>query len=173
MLVFRRRESSGHSGATGNWLSAYDGYAIARKLRLCMIIFNLSTASFIFSEKLLCLITAIVGLYFVIRLLFVQSIVALLFFASAINSLTFYTITWDNATLIPVLAGILKAETDVVASAGIVDRAYLRRVSRSIPGVGVRVGGFRNIERDSTLIFLDFVLYHVASLLISVQLGKL
>ena len=92
-----------------------------------------------------------------------------MFFTLAYNSIAFYTVMWDNASLIPVMTRTLKAETDVIASAQIVDRAYFSRVSRSIPNIGVRVGGFRNIERDSTFIFVDFVLSTVVSLLIGVK----
>ena len=145
------------------------GYKIAKRLHLCMTIYNVSTAGIIFSHKLLNLSGGIVGLYFLIRLVFVQPAVSLLFFVLAFDSITFYTVMWDNASLIPVMIGALKAETDLVASAIILDRAYFRRVSRSIPCIGVKVGGFRNMERDSTLIFVDFVVSNAVSLLIGMK----
>ena len=120
-----------------------------------------------FSLKLLNLMGGIIGLYFLIRLIFVQPGVSLLFFVMAFDSITFYTVMWDNASLIPVMMGALKAETDLVASAQILDRAYFRCVSRSIRSTGVSVGGFRYMERDSTLIFVDFVVSNVVSLLIA------
>ena len=150
-------------------ISAKGGYALAKRLHLCMTIYNVSTAGVIFSHKLLNLSGGIVGLYFLIRLIFVQPAVSLLFFVLAFDSITFYTVMWDNASLIPVMIGALKAETDLVASAKILDRLYYRSVSRSIPSAGVKVGGFRNMERDSTLIFVDFVLSNVVSLLIAHQ----
>ena len=121
----------------------------------------------IFSQKLLGLFGGIVGLYFIIRLIFVQPGASLLFVVVALDGMLFYPIMWDNAPLIPMMIRRLKAEADLVALSQGVDRAYLRRVSRSIPCIGARVGGFRNIERDSTLIFEDFVLRNVVSLLIA------
>ena len=149
-------------------ISVKDGYAIAQRIHLCMTIFNASTASIVFSQKLLGLSGSIVGLYFLMRHTFVQPAASLLFFALALNGLIFYTVMWDNASLIPAMIRTLKTETDMFASARVADRAYFRRVSRSIPCIGVRVGGFRSIERDSTLIYVDFVWRNVVSLLISV-----
>ena len=131
-------------------ISAKNCYQIAKRLHLCMAIFNVSTAGVKFSEKILGLVGGIVGFYFLIRLVFVQPGVSLLFFVVALDGMSFYPIMWDNASLIPAMIGRLKAETDVVAMNTVLDRAYFRRVSRSIPCIGVRVGGFRNIERDST-----------------------
>ena len=144
-------------------------YGNAKKVHLCMTIYNLSTAGIIFSHKLLCLQGSVVGLYFLIRLMFVQPVISVFFFVVAFNSITFYTVLWDNASLIPVMIGLLKAEIAVVTSARTAGRVYFRLVSRSIPNVGVKVGGFRNIERDSTMIFADFVVDNVVSLLISMK----
>ena len=142
-------------------------YAAAKILHLCMRIYNLGTAGIIFSHKIGCLASSIFGFYFLIRLMFTQpAATCLVFFLFAFNSMAFYTIMWENSSLIPVMFGLLRAETDVVASAQLKDRAYLKRVSRSIPNIGVQVGGFRIIERDSSLIFVDFVLNNVVSLLI-------
>ena len=148
-------------------MSAEEGYAIAKKLHLCMTLFNVSTAGVIFSHKLANLTGSIVGLYFLIRLIFVQPAASILFVILAFDAIIFYTVMWDNASLIPPMIGNLKAETDVVGMG--IDRLFCRRLSRSIPCVGVSVGGFRNMERDSTLIFVDFVLQNVVSLLIAVK----
>ena len=151
-------------------VSAIGGYEIAKTSHLCMVLFNVSTAGLIFSHKVNNLTCGILGLYFLLKLVFVQPTVSLLFFILAVDGTGFYTVMWDNASLIPEMIRDLKAETDVVASsaAKIMDRAYFRCVSRSIPNIGVKVGGFRNIERDSTLIFVGFVFNNVVSLLISV-----
>ena len=163
------RQGSSSFSANVIRMSAEDGYTISKRSHLCMTIYNVSTAGIIFSHKLVCLINSIVGLYFLIRLIFVQPAVSVLFVILAFDAITFYTVMWDNASLIPLMIGILKAETDVVALGSIMNRVFYRSVSRSIPCVGVRVGGFRNMERDSTLIFVDFVLHNVVSLLIAVK----
>ena len=150
-------------------MDAEDGYLIARTVHLCMVMYNVGTSGVIFAHKLLNLSGGIVGLYFLIRLMFVQPAVSLLFLVLAFDSITFYSVMWDNVSLIQAMIASLKGECDVRASKKIAGWPYCRRVSKSIPSIGVKVGGFRNMERDSTFIFLDFVFRNVVSLLIGLQ----
>ena len=149
-----------------------DGYRLARKVHLAMTIYNVSTARVVFANKLLNLSGGIVGLYFFVRLVLIQPVLAMFFFALAFDCITYYTVTWDNASLIPVM---LKELKDQVRLATASDRAdhngrYMIRAIRSIPDIGMSVGGFRCMERDSTLIFMDFVLSNVLSLLMAFKL---
>ena len=45
-------------------------------------------------------------------------------------------------------------------------RVTLRRV-RSIPSVGLKVGDFHMLERESTPIFMDYVLKNIVNLLVT------
>ena len=118
-----------------------DVYAIAKRSDLCLTIFNFSTADKKCSHKLLCLSASIVGIFFLIELTFVQPTLSLFFVVVANNSMTFVIVVPEC-------------------------RDYFRCISRSIPNICFKVGGFRGIERDSSLIFLDFVLNCALSLLL-------
>ena len=146
-----------------------DGFALARKVQVALIILNLSSAGTVFAHKLVALCGGIAGLYFLFKLINIQPVVSVVFFVCALNSIAFYTVMWDNASLIPVMMRELKGQLGLVAATGRVahSRYYWRRVCKSIPCTGVRVGGFRSMERDSTPIFMDFVLTNLASLLVA------
>ena len=134
-----------------------------------MTIYNVSTARVVFANKLLNLCGGIMGLYFFLRLILIQPILAMFFLALGFDCTTYYIVMWDNAFLIPVMMAELKDQIGVATALGKADHShqYVRRVLRSIPDVGMSVGGFRNMERDSTLIFMDFVLKNVVSLLMA------
>ena len=146
-----------------------DGYRLAREVHLALKIFNLSAAGIIFSHKLLSLCGGIVGLYFLLRLILFQPLLSLFFFALAFDSIVFYTVIWDNACLIPVLMKEMKNQFDMAAAVvrAVNTHQYWRSVSRSIPCIGVSVGGFRGMERDSTPILVEFVVRNVVSLLMT------
>ena len=138
-----------------------------------MTIFNLSTPGVIFAHKMCSLCGGIVGLYFLLRLMLFQSVLSMFFWALAFDSVVFYTAMWDNASLIPAMVKELKDQIDMATAAGGALRnrnrnyRYWRSVSRSIPCIGVNVGGFRSIERNSTFILVDFVVSNVVSLLMA------
>src|SRR4051794_40706445 len=54
-------------------------YKIARKIQLALVLFNISSSGVAFSQKIVCLSTAVLGTYSVIRLIFVQPFVCLIF----------------------------------------------------------------------------------------------
>ena len=145
------------------------GYRLARNVQLAMTMFNIGTSGAIFSHKLLGLCGGIVSFYFLLRLIVPQPELSMLFFVLAFDSIFFYTAMWGNASLIPVMIKDLKDQLDIAATAGrgTHNCGYWRRESRSIPCTGVSVGGFRSMERDSSLIFIDFVVRNVVSLLVA------
>ena len=44
---------------------------------------------------------------------------------------------------------------------------YCKRILKSIPRLGVKVGGFHEAERESVPVFIDFVTKQIVSLLIT------
>ena len=155
------------SNLTNNGTAGGEGYRLARKVHLAITIFNKSTAGVVCYHKMLCLSGGIAGLYLCLRLILVQPVHSMLFFAFAFDGTVFFTVMWGNAFLIPVLMKELKDQILMAAGGAVHHRQYLRRVLRSIPCVGVSVGGFRNMGRDSTLIFVDFLIRNVVSLLLT------
>ena len=136
---------------------------LLRRIQLVMTIFNLSASGMIFANKLLDNIGAIVGFYFLVRLIFIQPAVSFLFFLFVLDSVVYWTSMWDNASFIPVMTGELIRR--LTAAAG--RNPYVKRLLRSVPCSGVQVGGFRSMERDSTVIYLHFVLTNVTVMLIT------
>ena len=74
---------------------------------------------------------------------------------------------WDNTPFISAMMADIKERMMFVAGGRNEGAAYVRRVLRSVSCVGVHVGSFRSMERDATIIFLDFVIAKVATLLIT------
>ena len=149
-------------------ISVEKGYSLAKIMHLTVNIFNVATAGAVFVQKICNLAGGVVSLYFGLRLVFIQPLISLIFLVAAFNFITFYTMMWDNAFIIPDMIKECKCRLIVMAErAQVQDRRYWRRVSMSVPCIGVTVGGFRNVERDSTIVFMDFVMTNVASLLIT------
>ena len=138
---------------------------LVRKMQLAMNIFNVTTSGTVFSFKLICLSSGIVGLYFFVRVAFVQPFLStLVFFVLFFNAFTFYSVMWGNVNVIPNTMDQIRSR--LVTSSAAADRKLAQRLTKSIPCVAVRVGNFMAMERNSVPIFLDFVVQQVASCLI-------
>ena len=129
-----------------------------------MGMFNLSASGMIFASKLLDNIGTIAGFYFLVRLIFIQPTVSFLFFFFAVDCVMYWTSMWDNSSLVPKMTAELKSWVNIAAGG---KNSYVLRIVRSVPCIGVKVGGFRSMERNSTVIYLDFVLTNVAIMLIT------
>ena len=136
---------------------------LLRRAQLIMNIFNLSTSGMIFANKILDNIGAIAGFYFFVRLISVQPMVSFLFLLFMVDCAGYRTSMWDNAPLIPAMTARLKRQLNVLAEGD----SYVKRVLNSVPCLGVQVRGFRSMERDSTVIYLHFVVTNVTAMLIT------
>ena len=132
-----------------------------------MSVFNASTASVIFAHKILCLVGSVFGMYFFVRLVFIEPIVSFMFFIIMFNSVVFYSVMWDYVFTLPETVLEFKQQMTIKAREQGRDFRYYKRVAETMRCEGVKVGAFANMERNSTLIFLDFVSNSVASMLIS------
>ena len=140
--------------------------SFARQMQLAMNIFNASTSGIIFGLKLLCLAAGIVGMYFFVRLALHQPIlVNMIFLILLFNGIAFYSIMWDNVFTIPATVDKIRRELRLQLQSA--DRQLAGRLTGSIACVAVRVGNFRQMERNSTLIYLDFVVFNTATLLLT------
>ena len=140
--------------------------AFAKEMQLAVNIFNVSTSGAIFGLELLCLSAGTVGMYFFVRLALHQPLVVILmFFILLFNGITFYSVMWDNVFVIPETMDQIRR--DLSQKLHKTDRHLARKLIKSIGCVAVRVGNFRQMERNSTLLFLDFVVFNTANLLIS------
>lgn len=134
-------------------------------MQLVMNIFNLTTSGTVFSFKLVGLSGGIVGLYFFLRVAFVQPfLAALVFLVLFSNGISFYSVMWSNVNVIPDTMDDMRRR--LITRSAVADRKLAQRLIRSIPSVAVRVGNFQNMERNSVPIFLDFVVQNTAACLI-------
>ena len=141
--------------------------AITAESLLAMAIFNNSTAGVIFAQKILCLLGSCFGMYFFVRLVFMEPVVAFLFFILMLNATTFYCVLWNNVDAIPEKVRSFRRQLNIkTALRGRDDMRYYTRVG-TMRCQGIRVVTFRYMEQNSALIFLDFVGSNVANMLIS------
>ena len=131
-----------------------------------MNIFNLSTSGVVYSYKLISLTTAIVGMYFVVRLALLQPLlVTLIFITLMVNGVSFYCVVWPNVSVIPDTMDEIRRGLSL-KNLTAADRRLAQKFSQSVSCVAVKVGSFSSMERNSTPIFLDFVVGNTASFLV-------
>ena len=85
-----------------------------------------------------------------------------------VDSVSTYAIIYGKAFKVPDL--FEKAKVAVRLRSRHMDmatRKLLDRQVRSVPPVGIKVGGFNMLERTSTPVFLEFVLGNVISMLVA------
>ena len=92
--------------------------------------------------------------------------------ANAVNSiLTFASFLgiYDKASLVQ--DSIRRLAVEVVAQAQKLRspkaRAEMRRVVKAVRHDGIHIGGFYNVEREATLISMDFILKQVTAILVA------
>ena len=117
----------------------------------------------VFGLKLLCLAAWIFGMYFFVRLALHQPIfVNLMFLILLFNGIAIYSIMWDN--VFAILASVDQIRRELRLQMQSSDRLLARTLVRFIACVAVRVGNFRQMERNPTLIYLDFVMFITVTL---------
>lgn len=122
----------------------------------------------IFAQKVICLSLSIVGLFFFIRQIGVIPAVPFMFLVIGFDCICFYGVTWDSAHTIPTLLDDLRRQVLWRLQNGRSETSvYLKLRLKAVPACAIQVGSFRSMERNSTLLFTDFVCYNLASLLIS------
>ena len=144
-------------------------FRLLGELHLLVTLHGLGNRQSIFGQKLVSMSLAIMGLFFFIRLVHIVPLVSLTFLLLSVDGLIYYSVMWDDACEMPRLTAELTAQLKVrihnyCSGNG---KEYLRRRLASVPSLSVKVGSFREIERNSTLLFFDFVFTTLASLLIT------
>ena len=105
-------------------------------------------------------------MYFFIRLATTEPFVVTFIFLILINNGTvFYAVMWNNVSVIPDTKDEIRRAISLQSKSQ-AGRQHARKIARSIACVSVRVGNFREIERNSALLYLDFVVSNAINLLI-------
>ena len=136
-------------------------------------IFNESQSSIVFVLKVMTITSATVMNFFGLGYFHVNWIIGLFCMAVAINVEMAFLAVFDHAFAIPVKADHVRkvARLKIVAIGNQTrsKQALLKRQLRSFPVLGIKVGRFNYLERDSTPTFLDYVATKTASLMVTFQ----
>ena len=109
------------------------------------------------------------GGFGLIKLLNKNLVLALAFGIIFILGIIFFPITFNGTHQITEKVEELKREI-LVKSRKVQMRNGIKEVEmilKSVPRLGIKVGGFNYMERESTLIFLQYVLEQIVSLLLT------
>ena len=146
---------------------------LLRHLQLQLNFFNLSIKSILYISKQICLIFGILGGFSAIKLAS----------SDVENALPFcliYIILFNDAIIIfisifnpmfQLTNGAEELKKEILVRSTLLphslDRREVRMFIRSVPQLAVRSGRFKNVERESTLLFIDFIGQQISALLIS------
>ena len=140
-----------------------------RELQLHLNFFNLGFANVLWACKLSCLSTTILAGFSAIRLMHTNPVFGCLYaYLFLVFPILYIGMFGFAYKVTEELEGFKKLME--VTSAGLVnsgERKYWARVLRSIPRMGMNLGGFGQIEREAVPIFIDFCMGQIVSLLLA------
>ena len=130
--------------------------------------FNLGFANVLWGYKLLFLVATILSGFSVIRLMHTNPVLGCLYtyacLVGIILDIGFFQFPYKVSEKMEDLTKLME-----ITSAGLVnpeERKYWARVLRSIPRMGMSLGGFSQVEREAVPIFIDFSVQQIVSLLL-------
>ena len=139
-----------------------------RTLMTSVHIFNAVFSQVIFAFKLFSLSFVIFGSFFGIHEVTGKNfILRLLMGDMGINMTLFFSITYNKAFGVSWNFTGVKAQFRVLIRRTNFRKEEMKREILGIPSLGIRVGSFHTLERQSTPIFIDFCVRQVVSLLIT------
>lgn len=132
---------------------------------------NILLSNIIFTGKLMALTCSILGTFYII---FGQesSLMLMLFFgACSFQALIFYTVSCQKAFGVPDLFARMRKDCKLLVnkkgnSLTPWDRKLFHYQIKAVPAIGIKDGGFRILRSESTLLFIDFYVNSVISLLL-------
>jgi len=146
-----------------------DAMATLRELELHLKFFNLGFANVLWGCKVLFLLVTILAGFSAIRLMhtnpFLGCIYTYLFLLFPILYIGMFGFAYKVTKKMKDVTKLME-----ITSAGLVnpeERKYWSRVVRSIPRMGMSVGGFNRVEREAVPIFINFSVGQIVSLLLA------
>ena len=140
-----------------------------RELQLHLNFFNLGFANVLWACKLSCLSTTILAGFSAIRLMHTNPVFGCLytylFLLFSILYIGMYGFAYKVTEKLEDLTKLME-----ILSAGLTNskgRKYWTMVLRSIPRMGMTLGGFNRVEREAIPIFIDFSVGQIVSLLLA------
>ena len=146
-------------------------YKTVRELELYLKFFNLVYADVLWALKVLFLCATIFGGFSAIRLIHTSPILGCLyaycFFVAIVIYIGLFQFSYKVTESVDKLKESMELKSAHVVRFG--EKKYWKRALRSIPSMGVNVGGFNQVERQAVPIFIDFSLKQIVSLLITLK----
>ena len=145
--------------------SSRNVYSTLRTLQLYVSMLNNVNGDLIFTWKLVSISVAIMNGYAAIAHFAEHPIFGVMYYILLVDCAFIYTVIYEKAFKIPQLF-------DQAASCALLrirrNRTNVfRRQILSIRRTGIRVGHFHQMERTSTLIFLNYVVTNIVNMLVS------
>ncbi|CAG7732386.1 unnamed protein product [Allacma fusca] len=139
-----------------------------RTTQLLISTFNIGYAPAVYLFKMMSLTFSVLCGYSGIRY-FSKIGIAIYLLAISVYMMFYYVATFGRAFYIPERMESFKIELLRTAQLSQAKRSVVKHLEKqvaSVPNVGIKVGTFHTMERESTPIFIDFVIKTIASLLI-------
>ena len=132
--------------------------------------FNLGFAKVLWGMKIVFLGAAILSGFASIRFLHTNPVLGALYTYLFISVIISYVAMFQLAYKVKETLEKLKKLMEMKFKGSFrSDWKYWEKVLRSIPGIGIDVGGFNQVERQAVPIFIDFSIKQIVSLLITFQ----
>ena len=143
------------------------------RLHIFFNLFNITSALSVYAFKLLCMIMAISNGCFAIMMASEHPVLATFGGLVSIATTANFSILYERAFFVAVLMKRANLHLrQAINGASDIDwptKRYMRKRIESVPPLGIKIGNFGKFERESTPIFLDFVVRNIAGLLLSLQ----
>lgn len=146
-------------------------YRDLRELQLLITMFNCNQSEMIYLLKIFLVSNATVMGFFGIRYFHSNPFLGLFGLAIALINIALFLALYDNAFAIPI--NVLNVKMKAIVNWQLFNGSTetksngLRRALESVPVLGIRVGGFCFLERESTPIFMDYVTNRIGGLLVT------
>jgi hypothetical protein len=162
---------------TGEEFEAFKLAVTVRVIQVQMLLFNLNLSTTVYLSKLISLTASIVGGFGALKIMGTNVPFALFYGLLFVEGNLAFNIMFDKAHRIPeavkemkrvMLAGSsnLKRQGKAKADSNS-DKKEVKKIVRSIQELGIQAGGFNKMERESTLIFGNYSVQQIVSLLLA------
>ena len=143
-------------------------YKCLRHIQLYVCITNLINCFIIFSWKVVCMTVCTGAGYAAIAHFNDHPLFGVMYYCILLDCSYVYIMGYGKAFKIPALFERATQRAMLLAGNGSSEasKVWMRQI-RSIPRIGIKVGEFQMMEQVSTLIFIDFVLGNVVSMLVA------
>ena len=143
-------------------------YKSLRLIQMYVNMTNLINCYLIFSMKLANMGNSIGTGYAAIAHFGAYPVLGVMCYLIFLNSAFVYILCYDKAFKVPVLFQRVTQRAMLVTHVGNAEASKIfKRQMRSFPRVGIKVGEFNMMERESTMNYIDFVLNNIVSLLVA------